>query len=269
MGKHPGCKWKDEFYWRIFELVRKGWSEPAIAKVLGTTQGTYRKWIKKNPTLRKCIKDAIDPVDERDKGYRTFRDFIYGRLDPELQDLWDEIEAVEDQDKDSTARIKFLLKDQGRRVRQHLFLYSLFHCNFLVSSALRKTCTNIQTLQHWIKTDPRFGDLLDEIHTCKKDFFESCLINLCRQGDSAAILFANRTLNRDRGYNDKVEVDIKHTHEHKIDELELSVAVRREILDAMRRSREVPQLEYKGEIQDAEFTVIPKEILEKEDKEND
>ena len=133
-----------------------------------------------------------------------------------------------------------LLDNAGKRARQHLFLYALTASNFNASEACRKVNISRKTFENWVTTEPEFGQLIDEMHWHKKNFFESALVGLIRSGDSSATIFANRTLNRDRGYNEKFELEVKgqvnHAHAHivQIDDLNLPIKVRRLILEAMR-----------------------------------
>lgn len=96
------------------------------------------------------------------------------------------------------------------------------------------------TLNHWIRDDPEFADLLDEIHWHKKNWVEQHLMHRLASGDSAATIFANRTLNRDRGYNDKIQLEHSgevsvHHQVIAVDDLSLPIDVRKKILEALRK----------------------------------
>jgi hypothetical protein len=119
--------------------------------------------------------------------------------------------------------------------------------------AARKVGTTAEQVKIWMRKDVVFRRLVEGIHEHKKDFFESSLINLVRQGDSAATVFANRTQNRDRGYSEKVTVDIntKTTHEHAITVDDLSPEVLRAILDAKRKK--IEQLADNRGVEEAEI----------------
>jgi hypothetical protein len=90
-----------------------------------------------------------------------------------------------------------------------------------------------------VETDPEFAELVDEIHLHKKDFFESKLVELVQSGDSSATIFANKTMNRDRGYGDKTTIEhtgtvVVEQRVVQIGDLALPVDVRRAILGAVR-----------------------------------
>jgi hypothetical protein len=102
-----------------------------------------------------------------------------------------------------------------------------------------------KTFENWVTHEPEFGELMNEIHEHKKNFFEAALVGLVASGDSSATIFVNKTFNKDRGYNDKIELSVEgsvqhehvhaHVHAHiSVDELDLSLEVKREILQAIR-----------------------------------
>jgi hypothetical protein len=82
------------------------------------------------------------------------------------------------------------------------------------------------TIYEWIKTDPSFANDFQDAREDLKDFAESQLIVLARgiaetdekgkllgwkeRPDSAAVIFMNKALNKDRGYTERIE------HEHGI-----------------------------------------------------
>ena len=98
-----------------------------------------------------------------------------------------------------------------------------------------------------------------EIHISKKDFYEQCLVDLVQMRNLGAILFVNRTINRDRGYNDKIEVEHSGTVVHTgftIDELDMPPDMLRGLLQVVRTAEE------KKKAIDAEI-VEPKQLEEK------
>lgn len=153
--------------------------------------------------------------------------------------MWEEIVNIHE---DQTVTKKFdkieALLRKGKRARQHLFIHSWVMSNFNASEACRKVNISRATFQNWME-EANFRDLIDEVHFHKKNFVEGGLMSLIEQGDTSATIFANRTLNRDRGYNEKVEVE--HTHQHSIATFNVeqvldrvNAAAKREILQAIR-----------------------------------
>lgn len=229
--------WKDIHLVTIYRLAKQGSSDPEIAEALGMNRSTFRTLKTKRPSIVEALDMARSPSDE--EAAEDFRTYVFNHLPSELQALWEEIEGFEDEN--SVERVDALMKKQGLRARQHLFIYALTSSNFDMNLACRKLALNQQTIKAWVKKDPTFGELLDGIHWHKKNFFEHALIKLVKRGDPQAVIFANRTANRDR-YNDKQEVEvsgtIKHQHSVKIRDLELPLETRRTILDKLRASKQ-------------------------------
>lgn len=85
-------------------------------------------------------------------------------------------------------------------------------------------------------------------------------MGLVKQGDSAATIFASRTLNRDRGYDPKLTVEhtgqVQHSHVLSLETIipQLSPKAQREILAAIEKA-EAKQLPAHEEVEDAEYEV--------------
>lgn len=75
-----------------------------------------------------------------------------------------------------------------------------------VSDAARKAGIERTTYYKWIEADKEFKDKCDSVIETQKDFAESMLMRLIRDGDSSAVRFYLSTKGRDRGYGDRVEV---------------------------------------------------------------
>lgn len=243
----PRKVWKDENYIIAYELAKSGMSEVKMAQALGVSTVTLRKWKQQKPALVFAIEKAKGANSGRALA-KDFHEYIYQKLPPELAEIWDEIHAVE-HEKNSILKIEALLKGAGKRGRQHLFLHSLVTSNFNVSRACSMMNMSRKTFENWVTNEPEFGELMNEIHEHKKNFFEAALVGLVARGDSSATIFCNKTMNRDRGYNEKIELDvqgmIEHNHTHAlipVDELTLSLNTKKEILEAV-RNRKVIEVE--------------------------
>lgn len=239
----PKTAWRDEMVIDAYDLARSGMSDTKIAKTLGVSRQIFNKWKDRRPLLAHAINKGRRRFGRQDA--LTFRDYVYKRLSPKNQELWDRINECEKFD-NGMLRVQALLESTGKRTRQHLFLYALVDANFNASEACRKLCIPKNTYEMWMHTDPDFAELVDEIHWHKKNFFEAALVSKVGDGDTSAILFANRTFNKDRGYNDKIDVDVsgtvQHNHDHNVTvsiaDLDLPLEVRLELRDALRRHRE-------------------------------
>jgi len=243
----PKSVWKDENYILAYELAKSGMSEIKMAQSLGVSTVTLRKWKSEKPAL----KFAIDRAKSDQTPMATaqnFHEYIYQKLPQELRSIWHEIQDVEHKE-NAIERTEALLKGAGKRGRQHLFLHALVTSNFNVSRACSMMNMSRKTFENWVTHEPEFGELMNEIHEHKKNFFEAALVGLVAGGDSSATIFVNKTFNKDRGYNDKIELSVEGavTHEHihahiSVDELNLSIETKREILKAIRiRNRENDQ----------------------------
>lgn len=256
--------WKDEFYVLAHRYALDGYSNEEIIRALGISRTIFFEWLKKKPALVEALESARRTKDGR--SITSFREYVYERLPDELKELWDKINACDEETGSkkkhlSTRAIESLFASCGKMARMHLFLYAYVHHNFNASEACR--CVNITwlTYKKWIEEEEGFAELVEEIHIHKKNMFESALIDLVRNGDPAATIFANRAINRDRGYNDKQEISISGTIEHnvrQVDDLDLPLEVRKALLDAM-RAKEPAKLGMRKEleeIEDAEYEEV-------------
>jgi len=233
-----GNKFSAEFYVTAYELARDGLSEHRIAAAIGVTQPTFRKWCRRRPALANAV--------ERGRAVRgggnkpLFHQYVYDHLPQHLRNLWDEINAC-DELENGVERVEALLVDQGIRARQHLFLYALTQSMFNVSQSLKKLNISYSTFKEWVRRDPLFAELMDEIHWYKENFFEQAFIGRVAAGDTQAIIHAVKTKCRDRGYNEKIEIEhtgtVEQRHTVSILDLDLDVGTRRKVLEAMRAKR--------------------------------
>lgn len=238
-SKITGTKWKDEYYLTIHELAKSGMPNTHIARSIGVKFLTLEKWIERRPALRV----AIDKARKHNQGKaatQTFVEYVYEQLPEHLKEVWDEIDSLSNE-KNAIRKIEFILEDQGQKVRQHLFMHALIHCNFNISKACGKVNVSRKKFNYWLYNDPDFAELIEEMQFHKKNFFEAALVGLVHAGDPAATIFVNKTLNRDRGYAEKVEVtgSIEHNHVVTVDSLNLPIEVRQQVLDAMRAKRTI------------------------------
>lgn len=235
---HPMAnKFKQTHYVDTYELARSGMSDEQIAGALGVAGKTFRTWCARRPALADALQRGRQYRDSGNE--QTFYDYIYNHLSPELRLLWSEINECEQLDS-PYERVEALLAGHGKRARQHLFLYALTQSMFNVSQSLRRLCIPRKTYETWKANDPEFTELMDEIHWHKQNFFEQAFIARVAAGDTAATIHAAKTVLRDRGYNEKIEVE--HTGNItttevvvNVAELELDLDTRRTLLQALQR----------------------------------
>jgi hypothetical protein len=231
-------RWKNFHYITIYELAKAGFTKAKIAKVLGVTIVTFYKWWNTKPTVRKAYLHGKKMA----KSVETFRGYAYRRLSPKLRKIWDRVNAADSKGA-GTERVEQILKDAGKKARQHLFVYAWTACGFNPTEACRVLCMDRQTFEGWYKNDPEFHQLFDAMNEIKKDFFEAPLIYKVGEGDINAILFANRTYNADRGYGNKMQVEHSGSVQHTINvvpvkELNLPLEVRKSIYESMQERKE-------------------------------
>lgn len=230
-------KWRDDQAFRLYELFKAGHGTAAVAHLMGVRAETVNAWVDKLP-LAKAAKAAA--LAARDAESETFADYVHSRLPADLVPVWKEIESA-GMSENPVERIEAALAGKGKRGRQWMFLHALVTSNFNVTEASRKTNIDRRTFQLWMKNDDGFARIIDQIYESKKDLVEGKLFQLIEQGDTSAVLFASRTLNKDRGYGDSktIKVDQTTTHRHliDIDELDLTLEVRRAILEALRKKQ--------------------------------
>jgi hypothetical protein len=230
-----GTKFQPIMLVSIYRYAKLGMPEAAIADALPATIKTWQKWKKKFPEILQAMQ--MGRTDTKDGG--DWHKFVYDRLPEDLQSLWSQLEAW-DELPNGMAKIKALLEDHGKSVRQQLFIYALVHTNFSHSKAMSKVCIDKDTLDYWIQNDPDFARLVEEIQWHKGNFYEEALVGLIKAGDTGATIFANRTFNKDRGYGVKNEIDVHHSGniEHSLldlTELDLTPDIQIAILEAIRR----------------------------------
>ena len=251
-GKRP-VWWSDKFYLIFYKLASQGVKNAKLGELAGVSKVEIMRAVETNPVLAELLAEARE---EHKAG--SFVDHVTGLLPEEARRYWEAIIAVEEGKYTQPVwgtRHKVPLKELSRRMRQRLFLHALVHTNFNFTKACRVCRISYTLYYQWCK-EAKFGELVQAMHQEKKDFYESALISLVARGDAAAIIFANRTLNRDRGYSDKVEVSVSGTVEHRItvDDLELPLETKMQLLQAYRAKQ--------AQLQAPKALVVDSEVAE-------
>lgn len=234
------AKWLDDYYLEAYLLARQGLPDSQIAKTLGVSPSTFKAWKEDRRALRRTLKRARKS-DENSGSAISFSDYVYEQLPSRLQKVLDRINEYTEQS-NAVEKIETLLQDEGLGARQHLFVHSLITNAFNISRACSQVNITTNTFRRWCNNDPDFHDLIVEMDWHKGNFFESALINLVKSGDSSAIIYANKTFNKKRGYGEKLEVDVSGTitHNHQlvdVDQLNLPLETRKQILIAYRENK--------------------------------
>lgn len=233
--------WKTIYIFTAYELAKSGMTGVKIAKVLGVSHPTFRKWEEKKEAFRTAIREGRKAHKINGSKGVSFRDYVFKRLPEDLRQLWRNLNKL-DIARSGPEKIEALLAKGGKRVRQHLFLYAWVSANFSISNALGKVNLSRGTFDLWKEKDPEFAMLIDEINWHKKNFFEDHLCKLIKGGDTSATIFANETYNRDRGYSKRHDIDVKVSGEttHRvinIDAMKLDIKTRKAILLSIRKAQ--------------------------------
>jgi len=233
--------WQDKFIIEAYNLAKDGMTEAQISKVMGISVPTFRLWEKKKKLFKQALEQGRKEGRGKDGKPYQFADYVYQRLPPDLRKIWKEIHAIE-KAKGGVMKLEALLAHHGKRVRQYLFLHALAVSNFNISAAMRKLNLNRGTFDKW-KDEPEFAQLVDDMDWFKGNFFESHLLKLIAGGDRAAIIFANETYNKTRGYNKKVEVNMNvegniNQNIVSVEGLKLPLKMRKELLERIRQQRQ-------------------------------
>ena len=228
----------------VMLLAMKGMPVTKIAKQLGISTTALRK----NQSLKYALERGEVEYINIEKNSKKLKklteegsisNFILERLPQELRPVWDEIQEASSMD-DPDVIVDAITKDLGKRARQQLFLQSLIHNCYSVSKACRQIGIARPLFNMWCNSDPDFAALLKEVQQHKKDFVEQSLMHRIATGDTQATIFASKTLNRDRGYNEKIEVDLNHTSASlgiQLSDLDLSLECRKEIWEALQKKK--------------------------------
>lgn len=86
----------------------------------------------------------------------------------------------------------------------------------IVSVTCKASGISRYTFYEWLKKDPDFKSAIENSNAKehKKDFIENALVKLINSGETSAVIFAAKTLLKDRGYIEKTEIE--HSGEIKI-----------------------------------------------------
>jgi hypothetical protein len=246
---HNALKWDDRFYVKAYQLACSGMTDEKISKAIGVKNATFAKWVKERPALS----EALEQARSRGAGTRAFMRLVGQKIPDDLKPLWEELSS---DDHDKRAQAYKDVKQGDKRRAQHLFVHAFIACNFNENKAEDMTGIHAVTVAAWKRNDQHFKGLMEHIRECRKDFVENALMEKIYEGDTACIIMANKTLNKDRGYDSRITVDVQGEVEHRttISVKDLPPDKLRELLELARRKK-AAQLEHKGAIKDGAVDV--------------
>lgn len=234
LGKKPTLKFLLDWY----DVWLRESEYESVSRALEISEPALRRWEIKHKDLQFAKQLAF----ERRGKMESFSGYIFQHLSEKARAVWEQVQFWQDSGS-ATIKIEKILNGQTIKLRQELFVHALVNSNFDLSTACRMVAVSRRTLEEW-RQDPDFRELINEIQWHKKNFFEHALVDLVAMRHPGATVWVNKTLNADRGYGEKVEV--QHSGQldvsFSIDELDLDLSTRRKILDAMHRKKDKSSL---------------------------
>ncbi len=97
--------------------------------------------------------------------------------------------------------------------RKKLLLKNLEASHNIVSMACAKSNLSRTTFYNYYEEDDAFAEAVDALADTAVDFVESKLYDLINSGDTTATIFYLKTKAKDRGYNERIDVNQHHTIE--------------------------------------------------------
>lgn len=81
----------------------------------------------------------------------------------------------------------------------------------IVTTACKSVGISRTTHYEWLKTDEEYKAAVNSIEDIAIDFSESQLLQLIKNGDTTATIFHLKTKGRKRGYNERDELQVRHS----------------------------------------------------------
>lgn len=180
----------------------------------GIPRITTAVWIKREPLMTLAKELALQMLKAKTDERENFGEFVLTRMSKENRERYEQLLFWEDHP-DGASKTRGILRDMTERERRIMFVQCVAANGFVYSRALKLMGISGDVVKNWNR-DRGFRAMTNEIQQLKKDFFEQALVDLAAARDTTAVVFANKTLNRDRGYGEKLSVDVKgqidHTH---------------------------------------------------------
>ena len=207
-------EWDDMLLIHSFLAGWRNQSRPY--RFLGMSKDNWDRYIEEGKPLDKALAlgkkmaenvEVVDPANhDLDLNHR---DYVYGRLPPQLQKYWDKLEKI---GSGTDADIDRFIGDHGEGFRKAVFIKVAAEA-FDVSAGMQRAGISGVVLKKWLRDDRNFRGIYDEVLFHKGNMIEKALMERIESGDTQAIIFASKTLNKDRGYGEVSRVEHSHTHE--------------------------------------------------------
>jgi hypothetical protein len=232
----PAC-YSEDCIWKGYRAALKFDSNEELAEELGTEVRFFNLWMKRYPAFKAAIEAGKADSTRYAKAGNPLSEYLLDQLDPEVKELWNELKAT---DKDPLRiQIQRTIFDRGEYEQQKLLCFALASTLFDVNKCCELLGIPKSRLDTWIAADARFANLWREMQWKKQNFIESSLMGKIREGDTKAIIFANQTLNKDRGYGQELKVSGTINHVHgliDLDKLNLDIETRAKLIESSREA---------------------------------
>ena len=253
----------------------EGLSITAAAKRLGVTDQCCRNWLKQHKSARRAWEHGTATraeVTQEGKQGGSFANYVFRHLSTDMQELW-ELAIGDNMDGDIDYAVSAgVIAAAGDYARKRLYAHALACSNWNTNVAMQICGITYKELKRWQQHDEDFLQLMHELEWYKKNYWEQQLHNLVARQDKDAVLFVNKSINKDRGYGEQVAVQhsgtigqhhtgaIQHEHSQLVNlgALDLPVQVLQQVMEAIERAAATaapPQLELKG--RDGEMYLLP------------
>ena len=198
MRKTKGGKWNVDlaFVLTFYDAYVREKNLARVSRVFEMTPQRLLELVEKHPELQQ----ARDMADAN-RGQQILGQYAIQFLSPEARKTWDQIVNLDD-----FNAIKQVFSGKGIKLKQQIFCQALLHTGFNSSRACHMSGITFRELQNW-KADFDFNQMLEDIQFHKKNFFEGALTQLVEERHPAAVMFVNRTINADRGYGEKIQIE--------------------------------------------------------------
>lgn len=238
--RRKDLKWRAEFYWQAYKLAREGLTDGQIAQTFGVSPMSVLNWKKRRPAFKAALEEGRSK--EKSTGVQTLSEYILGRLEPDMKEIWEEMMAVEEGNS-TLGRVEKMINRHGTVMRQKLFLHAWMAAGFNWRKACAMVNVHESVFKYWCANDEAFSALFNSVQELKGDFFEGALVQLVNEGHPHATIFANRTFNAKRGYSEKLQVEHQGEVTQNINvvdltQLGLDLETKRKIVKAIREKEE-------------------------------
>lgn len=224
--KHKSGKWNVdlEFVLTFYDAYIREKNLAKVARSMDMGPSKLLDLIEKHEELKQAKNMADD-----NRGKNILGAWCVSMLSPESRKTWEKINSI-----DSFDLVQEVFKGKSVKLKQEVFCQAMLHTGFNSSKACQMVGIRYRDLEMW-KTDFDFCQMLEELQFHKKNFFENSLVGLVEERYPGAVLFVNRTLNADRGYGEKLQIEEKggNVSQFDISDLDLDLPTMKKVLAAI------------------------------------